>query len=819
MIHGRPLKPLLYGISLIILLLFTTSWIMTFTPEKPSYLDIVLSKSHRVLAYEINRLRPAVFKIPPQAECLEIITNLDIYRSLDLTCMVQYEYGLEVEIRDSAGEIQRKEIYWENTRRSQWMDSQDDIPMAAAFYINKPQIPADSRMTTIRLNPGRNDDVYVSVRLVSPAQATASVRIYRHVDMTEGNELGNVRQISRNLKSKMALHNLYGNRIRDFEVQRFLRDVLRQIPAEGRSGIDYITRDLFLYDREIPILGEPPPEDSLICGQHPMYFPLRGPVNLKLTFREGDTVRITVHHEDGTERVEEFRIRPGYIYRKDFDRGLYLVELKTLGIDAAIQSVEVDPPDNRLDIPQRSSTVGLPYRMTNYYRIQPAERGDPVLVRIPRNDGHGNQPLKIVCRVPMDDPGPDTSTPFTLFYSFKNADGETITENRYQSDAISTPFALYMQDGTILPQRPSYPDRLFLHPPEHTHSIQFHSSIDVDVSFFCRLTDPEIHVVYTGDDSEDHSGAFRFIEKETNPSEWHYFRPHNAEQLVQDSRRYSVMLPGGILERRMEQGETQPGAVARTCFPVDPAGTGRVMEAVRSEISTGTSCYREIEPGTDGEFEIGGPAMGGMNLEIRYFLFRPENPMIRVQVDGETGLNFRPLTVNGTFTLPLVTRGIHRIQIDSSSRDDRFYLKMVPGLKMNGSDQAYRTVFRLDGKENLFVPIVKPEWSACGMNIMVYAEEGIALPLSIDIKAENLRRIPDGRSSKHLTSSCRRYVITEPDGFSPVFLTGEMQLDRITSLYFPLHDDIPPGEYALTVSSDSNRPVFVRFFMLQRESG
>jgi hypothetical protein len=813
MTNGRPLKPLLCGISLIVLLLFTASWIMTYNPDTPDYFDVILSQSHRALSYEIGNHRTAVFRVSPKEDQLEIVTNLDIYRYSDGQQAHQYEYALEVEILDSKNTVVSRETYWETTQRSQWIDPETTAPMASAFYINKTYVPADSRITTVFFERDRQEEIFVSLRLITPDQASAAVRAYRHVDMLKGRDLGTVRQISKRLKSNIARRNLYGEKTKDAEVQKYLRDVLSQVPAEGRSGIDYTTRDIFLYNRSIPILGEEPPESRLITLDHPLYLPFYGPAHLRVAFENGDRADIHIHREGDPSQVSLVEITPGKTFDKKFDSGTYLVEIRGKGEQVSIESISLDPPHQWLGTNQINPESVVPYRLTHYYRVQPDGSGDPVNIDLPGSSA-SHQPMKIVCRVPLEDQDGHMEVPFSLTYRFIDDAGEVILDRTYESTAYPSRFASYKSDDCTGSRRPSYPNRVFIQPPEHAVRMEFTSSRPLDTAFYCRIRSADVKVVYLNDDTTTDIRDFRFREEGATPDDWFYFKPVNASVLKENARHSAIMLPAGILERSISPVIETAGKVTVSHYPDLRADPDVIMEEIQHSPASDVPCYKEIEQRRDIQLTVVDSAEYGMNCVLKYFLTGNAPPLIRIGVDEDDTLHIRPVTKQGYITLPIMTRGNHRLHIESVSPQDRFFLRVDPAVQMDARACIGRSVYQLDGNAELTVPFRKPEWNSCGMNIILYTEQADS-PFAVNVEMEHFDGMVPGRSAKQLTVRKRKYVVNDCGTVGSVFLSSGDNLSRTKTLYFPIHDDMPPGEYRLTITSDSVTPVYMRFFSLQ----
>jgi len=815
---GRSLRPLLCAVSLIMLIVFSTSWLMTNNSIHTENQRVLLSDSHRVLAYQISNNCDAVFRIPPDVGKIEIVTNLDVNKMKNSDQNQHSDYSLGIEIRNSRSVTLRKEVFWERTNRSQWSDKKTGKMMAAAFYMDGSGIPADSRITTLFLPESSGDETFVSIRVIEPARSTALVRVYHHVDMINNQELKAVQQISKRMRSKIARHNLYGFKVSDFEIKQFLKDVWCQLPAEGRSGRDYITRNIFLYNKEIPILGEQPPECFTVTEDLPLFLPFTGPASLSVLIKDEGDIRL-VSYNDTEEREEQvLHVFENDTFDREFGVGNHLVEICSEQNPIRIQSINLDPESAWFGS-HDDSKAPLPFRVTNYYRVLSKNMGEPVTIKLPAPLTDKDHLIKIVCRLPLADRSALTGETYELYYSFKDAEGQILMSNSIVSEAVSSEYALYNENNICSPQYPSYPDRFFIRLPGQTRTIEFTSSKPIDVALFSRTNAPSMELINLDNNKIDTGpSGFLFCPLEAVSDEWFYFRPVNTEKLAQTDRQIAVRLPVGIVERQPREKHLELSRKsAKSLYPDELYNKDIIVETVINTHNQ-NEYYKEIHTGTVETFEM--DLKGGFesNLRFRYFISRTRSSMIEVLIDGKTAAEFRPLTFKGFFEVPVFESGSHELKIRSSSDDDRFYIRISPGIQMQGNCYKHRSVFKLAQHSTLNLDLPKTGWESCGVNIMVYSESNLTDSIAVDVKVLDLDSVAAGHPSRLITTGHRHYISSDIGISQSLYLSDGTELTEPSRLFFPLYDDVPPGNYKLQISSRSNKPIYLRFFVMTQET-
>ncbi len=838
---GRSIKPLLWGICLVMLLFTSTSWLTLHHTRMDNDLENQLLKSHRVLSYGVDDRSMALFRIHPQDTRIEIISNLDLPGETIPSDDMELDYSLTVTLLDTNLRPVREEIFWERTRRSSWVDDQTKAVNVAAFYLYEPVIPADSRITSIDLPSNVHDDMFIGIQLTFPEQATASVRVYHHVDMTQGAEINAIKPFGKRFKAKLIRHNLYSHRVKDEELKRSFRDIWRQIPAEDRRGFHYHPRHLFLYDKEIPLLGEAPPLENSIDPQHPIFLPVRGPADLSIVFHtSGDQdlpLNVELHAESAPVTQTTIPVTENTPHTWHFNEGLFLLSLSSP--DGAIIWSELElTPETAWITPLETNDGPLSalYRKTDYYRIMPDGSGEPLTVQLPRFSTRMIRPIKIVCRVPVTDPDSYASSSseneFSVMYVFKNEEHQVIAHGTFRSGTSISDVASY--DGSTIDriETPSMPERFYISVPPDTTYMTFTADRLVDAAFYASIQkrEPEIRSLEIGSpDSDTQSNqsepprTFCFRTEVETEKSWYYFRPVNHQVLRETGRCHSVRLPAGIYENepRYTASPVAPRQ-ATTIYPVSDHSKDVIYEEIDPMVSSAASTpgteYVILHSGESRKVSIDDGDTGGF-LFIRYQLQETSEPHIDVMVDGERRIAFRPVSLSGRFELPELEPGDHAIRVDSGSAEDRFFIHQTGNVSFSGNRYRPRSVYRLDPNQTMRLEIHKTDWSSCGINVLAYRPEDSTTPLEMVISASNVKPPASGRASQFLTTPSITFIAPESSSSTPsepLILKSGKQSAAPLRFYFPLHDDIPPDVYEITVKTNANTPIYLRFFQLDQ---
>jgi len=307
-------------------------------------------------------------------------------------------------------------------------------------------------------------------------------------------------------------------------------------------------------------------------------------------------------------------------------------------------------------------------------------------------------------------------------------------------------------------------------------------------------------IVFLNNDETLDVRDFTFREEGAEPSDWFYFKPINALMLAENDRQSSILLPAGIFERRNSPMTDNAGEMAVVNhYPDLRTVPDVIMEEIQHSPDSDVPCYKEIRQKNEIQLTVADSAVHGMNVVLKYFLTSGNPPNIRIGIDDDV-MRIRPVTKQGLITLPIMSSGKHQLLVESASLEDKFFLRVDPAVQMDARACIGRSVYQLDGNGKLTVPFRKPDWESCGVNIALYTEQ-IDSSIAIQVEMDNFEGMVPGRSAKHLTIPKRKFVVTDCGDSGSVFLTSGDNLARTKTLYFPVHDDLPPGGIPVNVDN------------------
>ncbi|MBN1550585.1 hypothetical protein JW979_03910 [bacterium] len=816
---GRPLKPLVVSLLLMGLAVFSLSWLNLNGTPSPKQRFNYLSHYKTALAYRIGHNETACFRIHPQTNVIEIVSNLDLPFSKSYPWDADRQYGLVVTLLNNERKLVSKETYYETTSITKWMDVKTGEEMCTAFYRDGSIIPADSRITTIHLPSNRTADCYISINLAQTDCESASIRLYQHVDIIQDSELSAVKPVSRHLKAKLSRHNLYGNKVNEFELRRFLSNVWEQIPADGRSGISYIPREIHITKDTIPILGDTPPNGFELNQTQPLMLPLNDHADVTVEFSSTGTINVRKLYADGSSISDEIPVTSDCRHVISSGEGACLFEISPVEGSMFLKHIDVSPASACKPFlnPEIKNLLN-PYRITTYYNGFSESDGDPIEISVSEYAIEKNLPCKVVCRVPM---APDeTCKEEIVSCTYINNQNTEIGNYSHKISTYPSVLAAFC-DSTMKRLQPSYPEKFYIFPPKGTAKICFSSSSQVSMAFFSCLPSSNAQTIEISENAFDSHRMDLVFDDESRLQNWFYFRPVNYQQLSEQKRSVSVRIPTGVYELPSNESSLKADE-SRKGFSHYP-DTFRIekiiYESIPAEKAADHTTYRYVtlSPMVPVTFSITGSPDLLQNVSINYKLVSYTEPLIEIYLDGVKHMSFRPIAPQGRFRLPGILSGNHSIEVRSTCLEDQFLLRLESNMTVPTEILSAKTVFEMIPGETLKITVHKPDRNSQYLNIMLYQYESDDSKLNISVFADIKDHRLNGEFATSLTASERIYTGVINSDNRDVWLSElsgkhPMKSRRIA---FPLHDDLPAGSYELKLQSNSDTPVYVRFFTME----
>jgi hypothetical protein len=637
--------------------------------------------------------------------------------------------------------------------------------------------------------------------------------------MSEGADLISIRPMSKQMQSKIKRHNLFGTKARDVEIRQLMSDIWEQIPAEGRSGLDYVTRELFLHDTELPLKGKTPPDPGFPMDEsHPYRIAVNGPSNLLLDFYQNDIpVNVRLNYKDRPATSIEISSVSGKSIPIMIESGDCLVEI------TSVEPVTVNARAIGNDAPVVDALIrdggSDPQRKTMYFLLNP-ESEECITYRLPGTSNQDQAPFRINVRVPMPIAEKDASIDFTLDYAFYDISSRIISKGSLSGIAKKSLYAIYLPDYEPMPFIPSLPEQFFIKAPADAVSVGLTSATAIDVACFSR---PEMNLareIAVGATEPSLEGGLEFYAVAVD-REWFYFKPENANQLADTGRTRVVVLPIGIQESNgTKKTETLPDV--ETLHPNGDLESRIIYDQAdpQSVVPADYPLVSILEPGNDYALSIDSKISPYQTYTVKYLLSGLRPSSIKVFVDGKTLISLKPASVRGVMQLPPFASGKHRLKIESGDTGDRFYFSVIEGIVMDLPLYHLRTVYRLDARNDITIEFSKKTWAAEGLNMVFYRSPEETEPLSLEMEALNLPEIEVSKVFRGLTVPIRKYLTSAAPALTgSVLLENNKRFATPQRIFFPLHDDVPPGRYKLAVRTTSADPIYVRFFKLNQKAG
>ncbi|MBN2053963.1 hypothetical protein JW905_03510, partial [bacterium] len=298
--------------------------------EPNEHLTALLEQSDRELVYEIRSDFPLKIRIEPQDTHLKILSYLNIDTLTAADSEQEFVYRLGVEFIDEGGHSIQETSAWERTRRSSV--ERDGRRLVRFFYLNGGEAPADGRVSYFQ-PPRLDEGGFMSIRLLEPAGHSASVQVFRSLvrdaDIDERRWSG----LRPDIRANLLDRNLYdADNLSHIEKILALTRRWIKLPAQGRMGVDYKTRELFSTGLRLERPREEAPEHDLVLPGVPYVVTVRGPgvldISLEPQAGPGDAV-ITVSGPGSAEEQVRRRIPGPVSMRLPVDDGPRLVQVET----------------------------------------------------------------------------------------------------------------------------------------------------------------------------------------------------------------------------------------------------------------------------------------------------------------------------------------------------------------------------------------------------------------------------------------------------------------------------------------------------------
>ncbi len=728
------------------------------------------------------------FSNPPSL--VRILANADVAATAVREADATIRYAIEYQILDATGTVLRQDVIHLGTRLLSYFDPKKLELGPAARYGNHDALPTASDLVTLNIGDlalaaelrarfvGDTNSDDVDARVVG-----AAIRVYERRPIRESRVLTAWERLSQEDRAMLARSSVFEASLLSSEEKAWLiRNNWLPIGPSGVGGVDYNTRMLITQGDGFEAASAPAP-----AAKKGVYLDAQRRVTLELP-EVGGRVRFTVEALDGSlvgslhvvshQPAPANEVRRTYPlagetakFEAEFDGGLLEisaeapVRLRAFLLGKKDQPREISDQVNRL----------------RAYALMPV---NPLRYIVTNLDAEVT-PLRLVLRCACT-ATPDTqSEPVDVNYVISASDQTIIREGRISVATEASPFDR-LSDNPSFPL--SVPTEIFFNLPNGAASVSLFSEAPVYAYGFTRPLGVSGIVMIPED---------RFASEDTDDSRrtWFYLRPEDWEAMIVDRR-------APLLEAPSRPSELDPEISAgrydweqflprgdwlgrEMLTPVDNATLPRPEALASSFVSIPLGKEQRLSFAT---------RLGSPKVELDLVYRKPEaKPVtITVRIDGKAVASQTAVGTVGSFSLPPMDAGVHRVVVDGPAGTTVF-LNNIEG---HPASLTRRLVIRLPVGETVFEVEKQTD-----------AEELIVARVfpSTDKERQTLRFIledpvrPIGPVSDW-TQAEREYSIRAGTSANDVAVLGTDQMVGPERRFVvPLGADLPAGRYTLRV--------------------
>ena len=736
------------------------------------------------------------FPLSHRTDRLKFVTHANISRQTENTPGTVYKYALEYEIMaDGKDQPLHQDTYHHITRLTRYQNQQSGEVYSASLYLNSSTLPADGRVVLLNsLNwPKTLQPERIRIRLMQKDTGVVDILLqaYQTEQAPQSETLLSWQRLSPGRQEKLARGNIYPpDFLSDDEKSNLLNQRWRPIGPLGVSTVDYHVRRLYTlreYGEDPTLVNALSPLPSvdfqrvltLLTGSAntDLRFTLR-PLGENISSRE-DTLTINWFGSSIKQRRTE-RIRISTIQETIFENsfGQGLLELRT------------DHP-YQIKTERRTGTDWEEWHPEPIYsRTNICDDGKPVTFDIAHLDNLAT-PLRITLRSPVRESDNDNDDLTCQFNT--NESGGTLDFTAHPS--------LYdrmLEHGQETPV--SDPVNFYWNIPPRTDSIRFTCSRPVLIAAATRPPDLP-HLVRVPEDYDRES-----ISDVNRRSVWFPMLPLNYQDLFRQQR--SVLLK---VQQRPPNDDPflLAGNYVYESFRPASQWSGRFLltppdeEPEKRKPKPGMT-FHPLSMGSSSETIWSASAL--QNIQPRLLFFQKENStgMVTILINGKPYFSSELSGKNGQLRLPPLAVGSHTLYIAAPANVQLF----INHLKRDESGHLLRFANRLTEK-GLQFDYQKISRMAERVSFTFFAPPG-SERYRLRVR---LTGLPEGVSSAphdQFTLTDRRFdiqaSITDP---VRILNLDNRHLGKGQPLFFPVGDDIPPGQYRIFIELEHGTEAFL----------
>lgn len=743
--------------------------------------------------YQLNGENWISFVVPIASDKIKIVTNANLVGVNENDPGARWRYAFDWEILDNHSNKPVKSGQYNFETGLTRISLENMEPgLTAAFYLDSPEIPADGKIFVINTKElslaGKS--VTLRFRLASFDHGISSVvlRAYNQERLSERKLDFQWMRITKRQKDVLSQGNVYPSEmLSEIEKQNLMRQFWTPLSPEGIQGRDFIARKIYVIRdiESVPIEDPIIPEGILVNAS------LRGTLAIP---EDGRNVRLEFSHVGPSQAAKNSTLTINWYGPEITDRKSLSLPWNGLALtwegrfEGGLLEIMSETPMVVTPswISQNGSQAAIPEQL--YVRTYVIDNSKSVVFKVAHSEGSVT-PLRLDFRTLFE---AALARNHVVNYAILGLKGETVKEGKLGFSSIPSSYDLgltgYYQ--AVI----SDPHSFYFRLPAESPYIKLTSEGTVAATAYTRPND----LIKETNVPQDYFQESTLLN--TREPEWFNVRPLDQQNLIksQNSILAKIQLrppedDPDILAGRFWWEQFRPKGSWSGQFILvnqDKALSYNRQEALVSgftRVVKGEQVAVNLQSDCD------------LNVITPTIIFLRKNDQaplrFKVWVDDLPLVNAEIFGLRGMFRLPPVTSGYHRLKIDSDEHDVSFLVNHIASSEIN-NEVRFANIFS-DGKMD--VEYLKRSTKDEILSLTLYAPFGHSGRSTIRVRL----CVPQDQSegpTEDLTILERRFRVTPSSGGPcPALNDPDCDLEAGQKMFFPVHGDIPPGNYNIKV--------------------
>ncbi|GEM_PF-7079786 len=741
-------------------------------------------------AYQLDRDAWTRFPLPRPVPRVRLLVHGDVPPgAVQPDRSAPLRFAVEVQGVDQAGEVVFERLHHFRTGVTRY-PAADGGTRPGKAYAGSDAVPTDSQLAVLSLPESpRIDRLRLRAAVLGPEVTTVNARLYIPERLSGAQVAARWPRLSGEQRTRLAEGNVYPAGLLTRTERSHLAAVRwHRIGPAGVPGRDYVERTLYIRDSsEVEPIVPPVTPQGVRVGPH-----RRATVQLPEAGAAAQIQLTALEEAAGEARVRVFADRPGEVRRVAAPW-----EAETVRIEGTWQGrlleLQSDVPAVARLFPQGDAEAAAPALDPAVVRVFSAAAEPRWRVR--HVDG-APTPLRIDLRCACFAPDGARVAPGPARVALLDDAGAVIRRIDVQAAGPASPYDRLR--GEEADRLISEPRRLYFRLPPEVAAVRVSGPPRVHAAVFNRPDGLRRTVRVPGD---------RFARPDTlrDRRSWFYLPPAEVATTPEATSTVAVQARPPEIDPAIAAGDYDWQAYR----PEGAWSARRILtprpgdEAVRPEALATT--YTPLPTGETRRVRIDAAAPRPVRPRLVFAGHDAgRRASVRVTVDGERVLERRLGAASGRLTLPAVTRGRHRIRIDSGAAA-RFYLSNVAGA---ARPFGLRLANRLRPGTTRFM-YEKTSEGAELLSFRLYPVLPSAGRRAVEVTVGGAR--PAGLTPHDsLTLPHRRYEVrVDAPGAGYPVLGAADTVGEARRFFLELGADLPPGRYPVEVRLAGEREAYL----------